>query len=271
MQQYDMLLLRILHIEEYPMKISDYTIKPLGDHAITIQFEPVISEVINENVMQLREAIEKSIEAEHIKEILTTVPSYAALMVQYNPLILSYDALVSHVASACEQIVDEKKHTVTVTHIPVCYGGDYGPDLLAVAALHHMSTDEVVKRHTKETYRIYMLGFTPGFPYLGGLDEAIKTPRLATPRTKIPAGSVGIAGGQTGIYPVASPGGWQIIGQTPVKLFDPDVKEAFLLKAGHYLVFEAIDAEQFESIKANVHYRCRTSIYQGKAVSHGTI
>lgn len=252
------------------MKTTDYTIKPLGDRAITIQFEPCISETINQHVMHLREAIEAYAVTERVQGILATVPTYASLTVQYDPISLSYEALISYVAEVCEQIVDEKHHTVTVTHIPVCYGGDFGPDLETVATIHHMSIDEVVKRHTKETYRIYMLGFTPGFPYLGGLDEAIATPRLKTPRTKIPAGSVGIAGGQTGIYPVASPGGWQLIGQTPVKLFDPDLKEPFLLKAGHYLKFEAIDIETFRTIKSNQDYRCSTSIYQ-RGGSHGTV
>ena len=253
------------------MKITDYTIKPLGDCAITIQFKPCISETINRHVMHLNEAIGKYVVTEQVQGILARVPTYAALTVQYDPLLLSYEALVSSVTKACAQIVDEKHHTVTVTHIPVCYGGDFGPDLETLAKIHNMSIDEVVKRHTKETYRIYMLGFTPGFPYLGGLDEAIATPRLTMPRTIIPAGSVGIAGGQTGIYPVASPGGWQLIGQTPVKLFDPDLKDAFLLRAGHYLIFEVIDGETFRTIKANANYRCRTSIYQREAVSHGTV
>ena len=130
--------------------------------------------------------------------------------------------------------------------IPVCYGGDYGPDLAFVAQHAGLSEREVIRRHTAPKYRIYMLGFLPGFPYLGGLDPALFTPRLQNPRTAIPAGSVGIGGQQTGIYPVASPGGWQLIGRTPLKLFDPD--RPLRYAAGDRIRFAAITPQQFETL-----------------------
>ena len=130
--------------------------------------------------------------------------------------------------------------------IPVCYGGDFGPDLAFVAKHAGLTEAEVIRRHTGRDYRIYMLGFLPGFPYLGGLDPRLFTPRLQNPRTAIPAGSVGIGGEQTGIYPVASPGGWQLIGRTPLDLFDPERPPRYA--AGDCIRFTAITAEQFAKL-----------------------
>ena len=133
--------------------------------------------------------------------------------------------------------------------MPVLYGGDHGPDLINVAKLHDMTPEEVIQLHTAPTYLNYMLGFLPGFCYLGGLDERIHTPRLTTPRVKIPAGSVGIAGSQTGIYPLDSPGGWQLIGQTPLRLYDPKREKAILVDAGMTMKFYPIDEAEYERIR----------------------
>ena len=134
--------------------------------------------------------------------------------------------------------------------IPVVYGGEYGPDLEYVAEHNGISTEEVVEIHHSSSYLIYMLGFVPGFPYLGGMSEKIATPRLKSPRVAIPAGSIGIAGAQTGIYPLESPGGWQLIGRTPLKLFDPGKEDPFLPKPGHYLKFFPIEEKDFEKFRA---------------------
>jgi KipI family sensor histidine kinase inhibitor len=136
-----------------------------------------------------------------------------------------------------------------VVEIPVAYGGEYGPDLGEVARAHNISEEEVIKLHSEPEYPIYMLGFVAGFPYLGGMNKAIATPRKKSPRLKIEAGSVGIAGEQTGIYSVESPGGWQIIGRTPLKLYDVNRNEPVLLKAGQYIKFKPITKEEFRTME----------------------
>lgn len=135
-------------------------------------------------------------------------------------------------------------------HIPVCYGGAYGPDLEDVAAFHHMTEDDVIRIHTEPEYLVYMLGFCPGFPYMGGMDPRIATPRRQSPRLSIPAGSIGIAGEQTGGYPISTPGGWQLIGRTPVPMFRPwDETEPTLLQAGDHVHFYAVSEEEFQQIR----------------------
>src|SRR5699024_2000207 len=133
--------------------------------------------------------------------------------------------------------------------IPTCYGGELGPDLKEVAQVNHLTEDEVIKIHSEKDYLVYLIGFTAGFPYLGGMDSRIATPRLRLPRQEIPAGSDGVAGEQSGIYPLATPGGWQIIGQTPVKLFDPNQSEPILFQAGDYLRFIPVNLTSFEKIQ----------------------
>jgi KipI family sensor histidine kinase inhibitor len=133
--------------------------------------------------------------------------------------------------------------------IPTLYGGEMGPDLVFVAEHNGISIDEVIKIHSGAEYRVYMLGFSPGFPYLGGMPKSIETPRLSSPRTVIPAGSVGIAEKQTGIYPNASPGGWRLIGQTPIRLFDPETYPPALLRPGDQVQFVPIDQETFDSLQ----------------------
>ena len=136
--------------------------------------------------------------------------------------------------------------------IPTLYGGEAGPDLEFVAGHNQLTPAEVVRIHSSVPYRIYMIGFTPGFPYLGGMSEKIAAPRLKTPRTKIPAGSVGIAGTQTGLYPVESPGGWQLIGRTPLQVFDPRSEQPFIYSAGDFLQFQPVSATEYESIRQDV-------------------
>jgi inhibitor of KinA len=138
--------------------------------------------------------------------------------------------------------------TGDIVTIPVCYGGSFGPDLAEVAGLHQLSIAEVIQLHSAVVYKVYMIGFMPGFAYLGGMDERLSTPRKVTPRKSVPAGAVGVAGGQTGVYPLESPGGWQIIGQTPVRLFDLNRREPSLLKPGDTVIFKAIDSKEFNQL-----------------------
>jgi inhibitor of KinA len=133
--------------------------------------------------------------------------------------------------------------------VPTLYGGEYGPDIEFVATHNNITPEEVIEIHTATPYLVYMLGFTAGFPYLGGMSEKIATPRLKTPRTRIPAGSVGIAASQTGLYPIESPGGWQLIGRTPIKAFSPQSENPFLFAAGDYLKFRAIEQDEYDKIK----------------------
>jgi KipI family sensor histidine kinase inhibitor len=139
-----------------------------------------------------------------------------------------------------------------VFELPVAYWGEHGPDLATVAQHNGISEDEVIRIHSSTAYRVYMLGFSPGFPYLGGMDSRIACPRLKTPRTRVPAGSVGIAESQTGVYPNASPGGWQLIGRTPVRLFDPAQAPPSVLQPGHFVRFAAVPPDQFAAIEAQV-------------------
>lgn len=190
----------------------------VGDCALLAAFAQRIAPEIGAVVA----ALNGRVLAAKIPGVVETVPAFASLLVSYDPLITDCDA----VAAAVQKLADVDGADAAagegkLVTIPVCYGGDFGPDLPFVAEHAGLSEEEVIALHAGREYRIYMLGFLPGFPYLGGLDERLFTPRLGTPRTAIPAGAVGIGGEQTGIYPIASPGGWQLIGRTPLKLFDP--------------------------------------------------
>lgn len=236
---------------------KEYQIKPAGDSAVAVGFKNEISEAVNNQVAVLKSGLENS----ETKGILECLPTYRSLMIRYNPLEITYKDLVAAIETHLNAEGTLSASEATIYVIPVYYGDDFGPDLETVAKTNNLSMEEVVKIHTAVDYRIYMLGFTPGFPYLGGMDEAIATPRLAQPRTKIHSGSVGIAGKQTGIYPIDSPGGWQIIGRTPLKLFDIHREEPILLEAGNYIRFKPVDFATYEAIKKQVEagtYTCET-------------
>lgn len=216
-----------------------------GDSAINMEFGNVISEEVNKKIKAVTTLIENS----KISGINELVPTYRSLMIHYNPLIVEYEELVSLLKRIEENINNIEVPLPEIIEIPVLYGGQYGPDIENVAKHNNLSVEEVINIHTSAKYLIYMLGFTPGFPYLGGMDKRIATPRLSSPRTKIPAGSVGIAGEQTGIYPIQSPGGWQLIGSTPIDIFNPERQNPILLKSGNYIVFKSIDEEEYVKIK----------------------
>lgn len=224
--------------------------KASGDSGLIVEFGSVIDPQTNRRIS----AAAKAIEARAIKGVIECVPTYGTILIVYNPLLTGFEELQGALSFLAEMgedpLENDKQKQIFV--IPVCYGGDYGPDLEYVADYNHIAVDEVIRLHGTPAYLVYMLGFTPGFPYLGGMDKRIVTPRLLTPRKKIPAGSVGIAGHQTGIYPVESPGGWQIIGRTPVKLFDPERTSPALLFAGAGIRFKAVDEKEYKRIKARV-------------------
>lgn len=223
------------------------TISPVGDCAISIDFGQVIDPKINR---QIRQVIEQ-IKVLQLDGIIELVPTYCALLVQYDAMVYSYSDICRILEPTLqESVTDSANELVTIVEIPTVYGGEFGPELGFVASHNHLSEAEVVSIHSGTDYLVYMLGFIPGFTYLGGMDPRIATPRLSSPRTLIPAGSVGIAGEQTGTYPSDSPGGWQIIGRTPVTMYDMSKKQAALLQAGDYVRYVPIDENEFHRIKS---------------------
>ena len=223
------------------------TISPVGDRAISIDFGQVIDPTINRHIRQTIERI-KELQLEGIIEL---VPTYCALLVEYDAMLYSYSEICNIIEPTLEKgMTDTTNELVTVVEVPTVYGGEFGPDLSFVASHNHLSEDEVISIHSGTDYLVYMLGFIPGFTYLGGMDPRIATPRLSSPRTLIPAGSVGIAGEQTGTYPSDSPGGWQIIGRTPVTMYDMSKEQAALLSAGDYVRYVPIDEAEYNRINA---------------------
>lgn len=227
------------------MADTGWKIKPAGDRAVVVELGNCISEAVNKQVMLL----EKKIEECRIPGVLETVPAFASLLICYQPLVTDDRAVTEAVRRLEMQMGDGMTQKGKTVEIPVCYGGIYGEDLGFVAEHAGLSESEVIRLHSDREYRIYMLGFLPGFPYLGGMDERLFTPRLSNPRIRIPAGSVGIGGEQTGIYPLDSPGGWQLIGRTPYRLFSPDQGGRMLYEAGDRIRFVPIGEQEFEEIQ----------------------
>lgn len=240
-----------------------FRIDAYGDMGLRIQLGTTISKDTNGKIRSLALCLEK----EKIPGVIEWIPTYTAISISYDPSIISYDNLKNRLAKLQETIVGVELPPAEVIQIPVCYGAEYGPDLETVANHNGISVEEVINLHSDTDYLIYMMGFTPGFPYLGGMSEKIATPRLEVPRRKIPVGSVGIAGAQTGVYPMETPGGWQLIGRTPVKLFDSSRQKPILLQAGNYVRFVRITEEEYQAIKVKVKqgtYRPRREVYQEK-------
>ncbi|ASJ16577.1 allophanate hydrolase [Thermococcus chitonophagus] len=217
------------------------TIRLLGDSGVLISFGEVIDEEINKRVHALAQAIEKD-KPEWLVEV---VPAYSSLAIYYDPTLITHEEVISYVSDLKFNVEDVKGREI---EIPVAYGGEFGPDIEFVAEYNGLTIDDVIEIHSKPLYRVYFLGFLPGFAYLGGMDERIATPRLEKPRTKVPAGSVGIAGKQTGWYAIESPGGWRIIGRTPLRTFNPKKVPPSIALPGDYVKFVPIDEEEFWEI-----------------------
>ena len=211
---------------------------------MVVEFGEGIDAETNARVRLLHHALRDGAHA----GIVETVPTYRSLMVHYDPLVLFGDALEDLLLTGAGRLPEQIREQVRTVEIPVRYGGEAGPDLAEVAAIAGLDQQAVVDLHAGGDYVVFMLGFMPGFPYLGGLPPGIATPRLATPRTAVPAGSVGIAGAQTGIYPSESPGGWRLIGRTPVRLFDPFRSPPALLEAGDHVRFVSVSQADYEVI-----------------------
>jgi len=214
-------------------------LQPAGDQAIAINLSDTISPETNRRVHDLATAIEHS----RLAAIVDLVPSYSSLLLYYDPLQTKFDDMAEAVLEIERSLDDLPTEPARTVLIPTLYGGDYGPDLKSVAKHIGLTEAETIQAHAGTDYLVYMLGFSPGFPYLGGLSDNLATPRLETPRTRIPGGSVGIAENQTGIYPVSSPGGWRLVGRTPLRLFDASNQPPSLLKAGDFVRFVPISNE----------------------------
>jgi len=222
-----------------------------GDQAITVEFGDQIDLDVNRRVY----AFAGAVEAAGLPGVVETVPSYRSLLVQYDVRSTGFGALRAALVGLLDTLPHETAEEETdleVFELPVVYGGEDGPDLEDVAAHAGLTPQEVVGIHSDTAYRVYMLGFAPGFPYLGGMDPRIACPRLSTPRVRIAAGSVGIAESQTGLYPTASPGGWRIIGRTPVLLFTPETEPPVAILPGRHIRFLPVDAAEAAEIEKAV-------------------
>ena len=212
----------------------------MGDRAILVELGDGISPLVNKKVREVFLCLNDS----QVEGVVETVPGYRSLLIVYDPLKITLSALKERLNKLYTTIDRSEIPKPRTLEIPVVYGGECGPDLNWVAEYHKLSLEEVVRFHTGTTYQVYMIGFTPGFAYMGQLPEAIATPRRETPRTAVPRGSVGIAQSQTGVYPVESPGGWQIIGRTPLRLFDPEKWPPTPLEMGDLVKFLSIKEEE---------------------------
>jgi KipI family sensor histidine kinase inhibitor len=221
---------------------------PAGDKGLVVEFGNSISKDVNHRVRSFALALDNA----GIPGIMEYVPSYRSLLIIYDPLEWGMDLLVTRLKQLEDKLPLMRFSNPKIYHLPVFYGGDKGPDLNFICQYTGLDEEDIIKIHTGVNYLIYMIGFTPGFPYLGGMDERIAAPRLDNPRSRIPAGSVGIAGSQTGIYPMESPGGWRLIGRTPVKLFNPENREPVLLNAGDYVRFFPVSRCEYQEISEKV-------------------
>jgi len=208
-------------------------ILPVGEAAFTVEFGDAVDETLNRQV----HALDAALRARPMPGIVETVPTYRSLLVMYDPRVSAADAMRAALMEALNALSTADAPEGRLVEIPVRYGGEWGPDLEDVATHCGLSATGVIELHGQPVYTVAMLGFAPGFAYLLGLPEALATPRLATPRLRVPPGSVGIAGAQTGVYALATPGGWRIIGRTDLALFDPGRETPFVLHAGDRVRF----------------------------------
>ncbi|MFC7321804.1 5-oxoprolinase subunit PxpB [Halobacillus campisalis] len=225
----------------------DYTISPLGDQAIVL----TISKEINEEAQRKVQILSKQLDEQQPDWMIEYIPAFTTVTIFYSPTMLAQEDVLPHQAAEMEienlmsSITTETAGEPRTIEIPVCYGGDFGPDLEFVAEHNSLSIDEVIDIHSSGDYSVYMIGFAPGFPFIGGMSKKIAAPRRDSPRLTIPERSVGIAGMQTGVYPIETPGGWQLIGRTPKKLFTPEADTPSLLRAGDKIKFKQISEEEY--------------------------
>lgn len=229
-----------------------------GDSALVVEFGREIDEEIN----ALVHALDREIRQRHIIGVTETVPTFRSLTVFFDPSVLSGERLEKKLYKLCRNLTGASVQEKKVIEVPVLYGGSCGEDLEDVASYAKLTPEEVIRLHTGADYRIYMLGFLPGFVYLGGMDKRLFCPRLETPRTKIHAGAVGIGGEQTGIYPLPSPGGWRLIGTTPLRPYDESRTPPVLFSAGEFIRFVSVSEDEYKEIEKQIahgEYRLKIS------------
>lgn len=220
---------------------SEPRFRPVGDRGLLVEYGDRIDPDCNRKVRTAAELCR----SEALPGLIEVVPAYRSLQIIYDPLQTGPKRIEDRLRSLENRLEAIQPPASRTVKVPVCYGQDFGPDLGFVAEHNGLSQEEVVELHSQGEYLIYMLGFTPGFPFLGGLDSRLHTPRRESPRTDVPRGSVAIANGQTGVYPLSSPGGWQLIGRTPLRLFRPEKDEPIPYNPGDTIVFHPISKEDY--------------------------
>ena len=238
-----------------PLPINDIHFFQISENAISLEFGNDINEETLGRIAGLNQCIKRN----PFAGLLSTIPAYTTLTLYFNPVglindfnlkgLTTLDKISGYIKSLNVETKDDQQTNTQIIQIPVCYDPTFGFDLQELSSFYQLNKEEIIELHSSAVYTVYMIGFVPGFPYLGGLSEKLTAPRRQNPRAAIPAGSVGIAGQQTGIYPLETPGGWQIIGRTPLKLFNVNRQQPSLLKAGDKLKFEPISLREFEQIE----------------------
>lgn len=222
-------------------------IQPFGDSALLITFKQVISEEVNQKVISLYKSLIGT------EGFVSLIPAYNSLTISFNKRIWSFNSANTLVRDVLDKLSQQNPPLPSVTYsIPVCYNKSYGPDLLEVSRHTGLSEAKIIELHTSHTYRVYMLGFVAGFAYMGSLPRQLKCKRKSTPRMRVPQGAIGLAGIQTGIYPTEAPGGWQIIGRTPLNMFDPHRLKTSLLQPGDSVRFRSIEENEFKIIQLKI-------------------
>ncbi|MBE6050250.1 MAG: 5-oxoprolinase subunit PxpB [Clostridium sp.] len=232
--------------------MDKFKIYQISETSAYIEFGSEINPDINKKIRILCEYLENK----PFYSLVEYIPYFTGMSIIYDPLKVNslspFEKVKEKLGNILQSLDFSAEYEEHIVEIPVCYGNEYGPDIEYVAKVNNINIDEVIDIHSKGKYLVYMIGFAPGFPYLGGMSDKIATPRKSTPRTAVPKGSVGIAGMQTGVYPIETPGGWQIIGRTPINLFDADSKEKTLLKCGDIIKFYPISCEEYLKIKGKL-------------------
>lgn len=219
-------------------------IRMAGDSAVLVEFPPVISE---ENAIHIK-TLHKWLDEKGSSAVRECVPGYSTLLVIYDATVMSYTGISDFIKEGISESEESLESNGRLIWLPVCYSNELGPDLEDVAEHSHLTVQEVIELHTEPDYFVYFTGFLPSFPFLGGMSKRLSTPRLNTPRTLVPGGSVGIAGDQTGVYPLESPGGWRLIGRTPVLLFDKRREDPFVLHSGDRIRFYAVTRSEYDNL-----------------------
>lgn len=234
------------------MEDNEFEIIQISETSLIVEFGNEINENINRKIKIFCQYIDKN----PFYWLVEYIPYFCSVSLIYDPLVIKSKEPFKFVKDKVENILLSMdfsyEYRENIVEIPVCYGNEYGPDIEYVAQINNITTNDVIKFHSSGRYLVYMIGFAPGFPYLGGLSKKLFAPRKKTPRMAIPSGSVGIAGMQTGVYPIETPGGWQIIGRTPLKLFDLNRKDSTLLKCGDVAKFYPISSHEFLRLKEKI-------------------